>query len=93
MNDLSLEFETLSIDETMISQTTVILTLTYADCPTSTDSQTFVLDVLCTTATEISLTDGTGTTLTFNFIEDTSLTITYTYTHCYCEPHSVTFYD
>jgi hypothetical protein len=91
MTGLALTIDTSQVDATMISENTVTLTITYANCATSTDSLDFELDIVCTTGSDIALTDGSNTDLTFNFITDTSLTTTFTYTHSYCDPHTVTF--
>ena len=92
MRGLALTIDTSQVDATMISENTVTLTITYANCATSTDSLDFELDIVCTTTgSDIELTDVSNTDLTFNFITDTSLTTTFTYTHSYCDPHTVTF--
>jgi hypothetical protein len=91
MTGLVLTIDTSTVGTTMISENTVTLTITYANCATSTATQDFDLDIECTTGSDIGLTDGSSTDLTFNFITDTSLTTTFTYTHSYCDPHTVTF--
>jgi len=93
MTGLVLTIDTSTVDVTMISENTVTLTITYANCATSTATQDFELDIVCSTGSDIGLTDGSNTDLTFNFITDTSLTttFTYTYTPSICGPYTVTF--